>query len=248
MNKVFPSAEAAIFDIEDGASILCGGFGLCGNPENLIRALHAKGVKGLTVISNNCGTDKYGLGVLLQSRQIKKMVSSYVGENKNFEQQFLSGELEVELCPQGTLAERIRCGGAGIPGFYTPTAVGTMLAEGKEVREFDGREYLLERGIRADFAIVNAYKGDRLGNLVYRKTARNFNPLCATAGKITIAEVENLVEVGELDPEEIVTPGIYVDRIIHGEYYEKWIEKHTVRPRLPKDGVAPQEGDGHAQG
>ena len=231
MNKVFPSAEAAIFDIEDGASILCGGFGLCGNPENLIRALHAKGVKDLTVISNNCGTDKYGLGVLLQSRQIKKMVSSYVGENKNFEQQFLSGELEVELCPQGTLAERIRCGGAGIPGFYTPTAVGTMLAEGKEVREFDGREYLLERGIRADFAIVNAYKGDRLGNLVYRKTARNFNPLCATAGKVTIAEVENLVEVGELDPEEIVTPGIYVDRIIQGEHYEKWIEKRTVRPK-----------------
>jgi 3-oxoacid CoA-transferase subunit A len=231
MNKVFPSAEAAIFDIEDGASILCGGFGLCGNPENLIRALHDKGVKGLTVISNNCGTDKYGLGVLLQSRQIKKMVSSYVGENKNFEQQFLSGELEVELCPQGTLAERIRCGGAGIPGFYTPTAVGTMLAEGKEVRTFEGREYLLERGIRADFAIVNAYKGDRLGNLVYRKTARNFNPLCATAGKITIAEVENLVEVGELDPEEIVTPGIYVNRIVQGEFYEKWIEKRTVRSK-----------------
>jgi 3-oxoacid CoA-transferase subunit A len=231
MNKVFPSAEAAIFDIEDGASILCGGFGLCGNPENLIRALHKKGVKNLTIISNNCGTDKYGLGILLQSRQIKKMVSSYVGENKNFEQQFLSGELEVELCPQGTLAERIRCGGAGIPGFYTPTAVGTMLAEGKEVREFDGREYLLERGITADFAIVNAYKGDRLGNLVYRKTARNFNPLCATAGRICIAEVENLVEVGELDPEEIITPGIYVDRVVQGEFYEKWIEKHTVRPK-----------------
>ena len=231
MNKVFPSAEAAIFDIEDGASILCGGFGLCGNPENLIRALYEKGVKDLTIISNNCGTDQYGLGVLLQSRQIKKMVSSYVGENNNFEQQFLSGELEVQLVPQGTLAERIRCGGAGIPGFYTPTAVGTMLGEGKEVREFDGREYLLERGIRADFAIVNAYKGDRLGNLVYRKTARNFNPLCATAGKITIAEVENLVEVGELDPEEIVTPGIYVDRIVKGEFYEKWIEKRTVRPK-----------------
>ena len=231
MNKVFPSAEAAIFDIEDGASILCGGFGLCGNPENLIRALHKKGVKDLTIISNNCGTDKEGLGILLQSRQIRKMVSSYVGENKNFEQQFLSGELEVELCPQGTLAERIRCGGAGIPGFYTPTAVGTMLAEGKEVRQFDGRDYLLERGIRADFAIVNAWKGDRLGNLVYRKTARNFNPLCATAGKITIAEVENLVEVGELEPDLIHTPGIYVDRVVKGEFYEKWIENRTRRPR-----------------
>lgn len=231
MNKVFPSAEAAIFDIEDGASILCGGFGLCGNPENLIRALHNKGVKNLTIISNNCGTDKYGLGILLQSKQIKKMVSSYVGENKNFEQQFLNGELEVELVPQGTLAERIRCGGAGIPAFYTPTAVGTMLGEGKEVREFDGREYLLERGITADFAIVHAWKGDRLGNLVYRKTARNFNPLCATAGKICIAEVEHLVEVGELDPDMIHTPGIYVDRIVQGEYYEKWIEKRTVRPK-----------------
>jgi 3-oxoacid CoA-transferase subunit A len=231
MNKVFPSAEAAIFDIGDGASILSGGFGLCGNPENLIRALHKKGIKNLTVISNNCGTDEYGLGVLLKSGQVKKMVSSYVGENKNFERQFLSGELEVELCPQGTLAERIRCGGAGIPGFYTPTAVGTMLAEGKEVREFEGREYLLERGIRADFAIVNAWKGDRLGNLVYRKTARNFNPLCATAGKVTIAEVEHLVEVGELEPDLIHTPGIYVNRVVQGEHYEKWIEKLTVRPK-----------------
>ncbi len=231
MNKVFPSAEAAIFDVEDGASILCGGFGLCGNPENLIRALHAKGVKGLTIISNNCGTDEYGLGILLKSGQVRKMVASYVGENKNFERQFLNGELEVELCPQGTLAERIRCGGAGIPGFYTPTAVGTMLAEGKEVREFDGREYLLERGISADFAIVNAWKGDRLGNLVYRKTARNFNPLCATAGKTTIAEVEHLVEVGELEPDLIHTPGIYVDRVVQGEFYEKWIEKLTVRPK-----------------
>ena len=231
MNKVFPSAEAAIFDVEDGASILCGGFGLCGNPENLIRALHAKGVKGLTIISNNCGTDEYGLGILLKSGQVRKMVASYVGENKNFERQFLNGELEVELCPQGTLAERIRCGGAGIPGFYTPTAVGTMLAEGKEVREFDGREYLLERGISADFAIVNAWKGDRLGNLVYRKTARNFNPLCATAGKTTIAEVEHLVEVGELEPDLIHTPGIYVDRVVQGEFYEKWIEKRTVRPK-----------------
>jgi 3-oxoacid CoA-transferase subunit A len=231
MNKVFPSAEAAIFDMEDGASILAGGFGLCGNPENLIRAIHAKGIKNLSIISNNCGTDKYGLGVLLQSGQVKKMTSSYVGENKNFEQQYLSGQLEVELCPQGTLAERIRCGGAGIPAFFTPSAVGTDLAKGKEVREFNGREYLMELGLTADFAIVNAWKGDRLGNLVYRKTARNFNPLCATAGKICIAEVEHLVEVGELAPDQIHTPGIYVDRIIQGEHYEKWIEKVTTRPK-----------------
>jgi 3-oxoacid CoA-transferase subunit A len=231
MNKVFPSAEAAIFDMEDGASILAGGFGLCGNPENLIRAIHAKGIKNLSIISNNCGTDKYGLGVLLQSGQVKKMTSSYVGENKNFEQQYLSGQLEVELCPQGTLAERIRCGGAGIPAFFTPSAVGTDLAKGKEVREFNGREYLMELGLTADFAIVNAWKGDRLGNLVYRKTARNFNPLCATAGKICIAEVEHMVEVGELAPDQIHTPGIYVDRIIQGEHYEKWIEKVTTRPK-----------------
>jgi 3-oxoacid CoA-transferase subunit A len=231
MNKVFPSAEAAIFDMEDGASILAGGFGLCGNPENLIRAIHAKGIKKLSIISNNCGTDQYGLGILLQSGQVKKMTSSYVGENKNFEQQFLSGQLEVELVPQGTLAERIRCGGAGIPAFFTPSAVGTELAQGKEVREFNGREYLMELGITADFAIVNAWKGDRLGNLVYRKTARNFNPLCATAGKICIAEVEHLVEVGELGPDDIHTPGIYVDRIAQGEHYEKWIEKLTTRPK-----------------
>jgi 3-oxoacid CoA-transferase subunit A len=231
MNKVFPSAEAAIFDIEDGASILAGGFGLCGNPENLIRAIHEKGIKDLSIISNNCGTDQYGLGILLQSGQVKKMTASYVGENKNFEQQYLSGQLEVELCPQGTLAERIRCGGAGIPAFYTPSAVGTMLGEGKEVRVFNGREYLMELGLTADFAIVNAWKGDRLGNLVYRKTARNFNPLCATAGKICIAEVEHMVEVGELAPDEIHTPGIYVDRIVQGEHYEKWIEKRTTRPK-----------------
>ena len=231
MNKVFPSAEAAIFDIEDGASILSGGFGLCGNPENLIRALHQKGVKDLTIISNNCGTDDYGLGILLQAGQVHKMVASYVGENKNFEGQFLSGELEVELVPQGTLAERIRCGGAGIPAFFTPTAVGTMLGEGKEVRVFDGREYVMERGLRADFAIVNAWKGDRYGNLVYRKTARNFNPLCAAAGVITIAEVEHLVEPGEIDPDLVHTPGIYVDRVVQGELYEKWIERRTVRPK-----------------
>jgi len=231
MNKVFPSAEAAIFDIEDGAVIMSGGFGLCGNPENLIRALHKKGVKNLTLISNNCGTDDYGLGILLKAGQVRKMVASYVGENKYFEQQFLNGELEVELCPQGTLAERIRCGGAGIPAFYTPTAVGTMLAEGKETRVFDGREYVMERGLTADFAIVKAYIGDRYGNLVYRKTARNFNPIMATAAKITIAEVEHLVEPGEIDPDHVHTPGIYVDRIIQGEFYEKWIERRTVRPR-----------------
>lgn len=231
MNKVFPSAEDAIFDIEDGAVIMSGGFGLCGNPENLIRALHKKGVKNLTIISNNCGTDDYGLGILLKNGQVRKMVASYVGENKYFEQQFLSGELEVELCPQGTLAERIRCGGAGIPAFYTPTAVGTMLAEGKETRVFDGREYVMERGLTADFAIVKAYIGDRYGNLVYRKTARNFNPIMATAAKITIAEVEHLVEPGEIDPDHVHTPGIYVDRIIQGEFYEKWIERRTVRPK-----------------
>lgn len=231
MNKVFPSAEAAIFDIEDGAVIMSGGFGLCGNPENLIRALWKKGVKDLTIISNNCGTDDYGLGILLKAGQVRKMVSSYVGENNYFEQQFLSGQLEVELCPQGTLAERIRCGGAGIPAFYTPTAVGTMLAEGKETRVFDGREYVMESGLTADFAIVKAYIGDRYGNLVYRKTARNFNPIMATAAKVTIAEVEHLVEPGEIDPDHVHTPGIYVDRIIRGELYEKWIEKRTVRPR-----------------
>ena len=214
MNKVFPNAEAAIFDIEDGASILSGGFGLCGNPENLIRALHKKGVKNLTIISNNCGTDEYGLGVLLQSGQVKKMVASYVGENKNFEQQFLSGQLEVELCPQGTLAERIRCGGAGIPAFFTPSAVGTMLAEGKEVRTFDGREYVMERGLTADFAIVNAWKGDRLGNLVYRKTARNFGPIMCTAAQTAIVQVRDLVDLGGLDPEAVVTPGVFVDRVV----------------------------------
>lgn len=231
MNKVFPNAEAAIFDIEDGASIMSGGFGLCGNPENLIRAIHEKGVKGLTIISNNCGTDDYGLGVLLKSGQVRKMVSSYVGENKTFERQYLSGELEVELVPQGTLAERIRAGGAGIPAFYVRTAVGTPLGEGKEVRVFDGKEHLMEMGLHADFAIINAWKGDRYGNLVYRKTARNFNPIIATAATITIAEVEHLVEPGELEPDQIHTPAIYVQRILQGEHYEKWIEKHTVRPR-----------------
>jgi 3-oxoacid CoA-transferase subunit A len=231
MNKVFPSAAAAIFDIDDGASIMSGGFGLCGNPENLIRAIHDKGVKNLTLMSNNCGTDDYGLGILLKNGQVSKMVATYVGENKIFENLFLSGELKVELVPQGTFAERIRAGGAGIPAFFVRAAVGTPLGEGKEVRVFDGVEYLMETGLKADFAIINAWKGDRYGNLVYRKTARNFNPVMATAGRITIAEVEHLVEPGEIDPDEVHTPAIYVQRIVQGEHYEKWIEKHTVRPR-----------------
>jgi 3-oxoacid CoA-transferase subunit A len=231
MNKVFESAAAAIHDVRDGATIMSGGFGLCGNPENLIIALNQSGVKGLTVISNNCGTDKYGLGILLQDRQIKKMISSYVGENKNFEQQFLSGELEVELNPQGTLAERIRAGGAGIPAFFTPTGFGTVVSEGKEVREFDGRAYVMETALKADFAIVKAWKGDRHGNLVYRATARNFNPMMATAALVTIAEVEELVEPGELDPDQVHTPGIYVQRVVVGAHYQKWIEQRTVRPR-----------------
>jgi 3-oxoacid CoA-transferase subunit A len=231
MNKVFASASEALHDIQDGATVMSGGFGLCGNPENLIIALHERGVKGLTVISNNCGTDHYGLGILLQNRQIKKMISSYVGENKNFEQQFLSGELEVELNPQGTLAERIRAGGAGIPAFFTPTGVGTVVAEGKEVREFDGRAYVMETALQADYAIVKAWKADRHGNLVFRATARNFNPMMAMAGKITIAEVEELVEPGELDPDQVHTPGIYVQRVVVGTNYQKWIEQRTVRPR-----------------
>lgn len=232
MNKVFESAAAALHDLHDGATIMSGGFGLCGNPENLILAIRERGTTGLTVISNNCGTDEYGLGVLLQNRQIKKMISSYVGENKNFEQQFLSGELEVELNPQGTLAERIRAGGAGIPAFFTPTGYGTVVAEGKETREFDGKMYVLETALRADFAIVKAWKGDTQGNLIFRATARNFNPMMATAGRITIAEVEELVEPGALDPDQIHTPGIFVQRIIQGSDYAKWIEQRTTRPRL----------------
>jgi 3-oxoacid CoA-transferase subunit A len=231
MDKVFESAEAAIHDIGDGVTLMSGGFGLCGNPENLIRALCDKGTKNLTVISNNCGTDDYGLGILLQAKQIDKMVSSYVGENKEFERQFLSDELEVELNPQGTLAERIRAGGAGIPAFYTPTGFGTVVAEDKETREFDGRMYVLERALEADVAFVKAQKGDTHGNLVFNATARNFNPLMAKAGKITIAEVEELVEPGELDPDEIHLPGIYVQRILEGENYEKWIEQRTTRPK-----------------
>jgi 3-oxoacid CoA-transferase subunit A len=229
VNKVQASAAEAVADIPDGAVLMAGGFGLCGIPENLIRALRDRGTRQMTVISNNCGVDDFGLGLLLQRGQIKKMISSYVGENKTFERQFLSGELEVELCPQGTLAERIRAGGAGIPAFFTATGVGTLVAEGKDIRWFDGRPYVMERALKADFAIVKAWRGDRLGNLVYRKTAMNFNPMMATAARVTIAEVEELVEVGELDPNEIHTPGIFVQRIVKGEQYEKRIERRTVR-------------------
>ena len=231
MNKVVHSAQEAIRDVQDGAVVMSGGFGLCGNPENLIAALHKKGVKGLTIISNNCGTTELGLGILLKARQVKRMVSSYVGENKEFERQYLSGELEVELNPQGTLAERIRAGGCGIGGFYTPTGVGTKIAEGKETRVIDGREYVLEKPLRADFAIVRAWKADRWGNLVFRRTARNFSPLMCMAARVTIAEVENLVEVGELDGDQIHVPSIFVKRIVQGQGYQKWIEKRTVRPR-----------------
>ena len=231
MNKVMQSASEAISDIEDGITLMSGGFGLCGNPENLIQALYDKGNKDLTVISNNCGVDDKGLGILLQARQIKKMISSYVGENKNFAQQFLSGELEVDLVPQGSLAEKIRAGGAGIPAFYTPTGVGTVIAEGKEEREFDGKRVILEKALTADYSFVKAWKGDTHGNLIYRATARNFNPMMAMAGKITIAEVEELVPAGELDPDQIHTPGIFVQRIIKGENYEKPIEQRTTRPK-----------------
>ena len=231
MNKLVESADAAVADVKDGATLMVGGFGLCGNPENLILALHRKGVKDLTLISNNCGTTELGLGVLLQARQIRKIVASYVGENKEFERQYLSGELEVELVPQGTLAERIRAGGAGIGGFYTATGVGTLVAEGKETRTLSGREYLLELPLHADFALVRAWKGDTWGNLVYRKTTRNFQPMMAAAAKVTIAEVEQLVEPGELDPDQVHTPSIYVKRLVKGEHYERWIERRTIRPR-----------------
>jgi 3-oxoacid CoA-transferase subunit A len=228
-NKVYADAKSAIHGVKDGMTFILGGFGLCGIPENLIVALRDSGVKGITCVSNNAGVDDWGLGLLLQTRQIKKMISSYVGENATFEKQFLAGELELEFCPQGTLAERMRAGGAGIPGFYTPTGVGTLVAEGKEVREFDGRKFVLERGIVGDFAFVKAWKGDKFGNLIFRKTARNFNPMAATAGKITIAEVEELVEVGQLDPDQVHTPGIYVQRIFQGREYQKRIEQKTVR-------------------
>lgn len=231
MNKVYSDADQALLDLPDGASVMSGGFGLCGNPENLITAIAKRGTTGLTVVSNNCGTDHEGLGVLLQARQIVKMISSYVGENKNFEGQFLSGELEVELVPQGTLAERIRAGGAGIRAFYTPTGYGTTVADGKETRTIDGVPCVLEHGLTTDYAIVKAWKGDTHGNLIYRMTARNFNPMMATAGRITIAEVEELVPAGELDPDQIHTPGIFVQRIIQGSGYAKPIEQRTTRPR-----------------
>jgi 3-oxoacid CoA-transferase subunit A len=229
MNKVFSSAAQAVADIPNGATVLAGGFGLCGIPENLILALRDRGVSGMTVISNNCGVDDFGLGILLQTRQIKKMISSYVGENKEFERQYLSGELEVELCPQGTLAERIRAGGAGIPAFFTATGYGTVVADGKDTRWFDGRPYVMERALVGDFAIIKAQKADRHGNLVFNKTARNFNAMMATAAKVTIVEVEELVEPGEIDPDSVHVPGIYVHRILLGERYVKRIERRTTR-------------------
>jgi 3-oxoacid CoA-transferase A subunit len=229
VNKVVKDATEAVRDIPNGAVLALGGFGLCGIPENTIAALVEKGITGLTCISNNAGVDGFGIGLMLEKRQVKKMISSYVGENKLFEQLLLSGELEVELTPQGTLAEKLRAGGAGIPAFYTPTGYGTLIAEGKDVREFNGKKYILEHSLIADFAIVKAWKGDTMGNLIFRKTARNFNPMVATAGKITIAEVEHLVPAGELDPDQIHTPGIYVKRIFQGRGYEKRIEKRTLR-------------------
>jgi len=237
-DKVRRTAEAALEGVlRDGMLIMAGGFGLCGIPENLIAAIRASGVKNLTVVSNNCGVDDFGLGILLAGGQIKKMISSYVGENRLFEQLYLSGALELEFNPQGTLAERIRAGGAGIPAFYTKTGVGTLVAEGKEVRQFDGETYVMERGLVADLAIIKAWKGDAEGNLVYRKTARNFNPIMATAAKVTVVEVEHLVAIGDLDPDTIHTPGIFVDRILQGAVYEKRIERETTRPRTAKETV-----------
>ena len=230
MNKTYPDAAAALDGLlHDGMTILAGGFGLCGIPENLILAIRESGVGGLTVVSNNCGIDDFGLGLLLQTRQIKKMISSYVGENKLFEKQYLDGDLELEFNPQGTLAERIRAGGAGIAAFYTRTGVGTVIAEGKETRDFDGHAYVMETGLRGDLAMVKAWKGDADGNLIYRKTARNFNPPMATAGRTTVAEVEQLVAVGQLDPDRIHTPGVFVNRIFQGTTFEKRIERRTVR-------------------
>ncbi len=232
MEKVFPDADAALAGLlRDGMTIMAGGFGLCGIPEHLIAAIRRAGVRQLTVISNNAGIDGVGLGVLLESRQIRKMISSYVGENKLFEELYLKGELELEFNPQGTLAERIRAGGAGIPAFFTKTGVGTVIAEGKETRDFDGETYFMERGLTADLAIIHAWKGDREGNLVYRKTARNFNPVMATAGQVTVAEVEHLVEPGAIEPDCIHTPGIFVQRIVHPTSFEKRIEQRTVRRR-----------------
>jgi len=231
MNKVVRDAREAVRDIPDGATIMMGGFGLCGIPENLIEAVRARGIKDLTVVSNNAGTTEHGISALLRTRQVRKMISTYVGENTVFEQQVLAGELEVELNPQGTFAERIRAGGAGIGGFYTPTGVGTVVAQGKETRVIGDKTYVLEMPLRADYAFVKAYKGDLLGNLVYRKTARNFNPMMATAARVTIAEVEHLVALGELDPDLVHTPGIYVKRIFQGVYAQKRIERRTVRKK-----------------
>ena len=237
MNKVYASAAEALRDVvSDGQTVAVGGFGLCGIPEQLILALRDSGVKGLTAVSNNAGVDGWGLGLLLETRQICKMISSYVGENKEFERQYLSGELELEFTPQGTLAERMRAGGAGIPGFYTKTGVGTLVAEGKEHKDFGGEEYILERGIVADLSLVKAWKADEAGNLVYRKTARNFNPVAATCGKVTVAEVEEIVEVGELDPDHVDTPGIFVQRVVLNATPEKRIEQRTVRGEMMGDG------------
>jgi len=229
MNKVLRDADEAVAMVPDGATIMMGGFGLCGIPENLIKAVHSRGTSNLTVISNNAGVDDFGIGILLKARQVRKMISTYVGENKEFERQAIAKEIEVELVPQGTFAERIRAAGAGIGGFFTPTGYGTIVATGKETRVIDGKSYVLELPLHADFAFIKAYRGDRLGNLVYRKTARNFNPVMATAARITIAEVEQLVEPGQIDPEAVVTPGIFVKHIFQGAAYEKRIEKRTVR-------------------
>ena len=242
MNKVLSSADEAVASIPDGASIMMGGFGLCGIPENLIAALRARGTRNLTVISNNAGVDGFGIGTLLTTRQVKKMISTYVGENREFERQCLSGELDLELVPQGTFAERIRAGGAGIGGFFTPTGYGTVVAEGKETRLIDGRHYVLEAPLKADFAFVKAFRGDTLGNLVYRRTARNFNPMMATAAAVTIAEVEELVEPGAIDPESVVTPGIFVKYILQGRNYEKRIERRMVRAPEPAGWREPSSG------
>jgi 3-oxoacid CoA-transferase subunit A len=231
VNKVFPNADASVADLPDGATIMVGGFGLCGIPENLIEAVRQRGTKDLTVISNNAGVNNFGLGRLLETRQIRKVIGTYVGENKLLEDLALRGEVELLLIPQGTFAERMRAGGAGIAGFYTPTGVGTVVAEGKELRDFDGRPYVLERPLMADYAFVKAWKGDRWGNLIYRRTARNFNPVMAAAAQVTIAETEELLELGQLDPNCVVTPGVYVKRIFQGTNYEKRIEKRTVRTR-----------------
>ena len=237
MKKIYPDAKSALDGLlKDGMTIMAGGFGLCGIPEALIDALRLSGVKDLTVVSNNAGVDGAGLGLLLQTRQIRKMISSYVGENKLFAQQYLAGELELEFNPQGTMAERIRAGGAGIPAFFTKTGVGTIIAEGKEIKEFDGERYVMERGLVADLSLVHAWKADHEGNLVYRKTARNFNPVMATAGRVTVAEVEHLVEPGQIDPDQIITPGIFVKRIVHVPNARKHIEQRTVRER-PKSGA-----------